>query len=69
MNPETFKILAKYKSRSKPNKKKKGRDYTVTVSSRGPVQCSCPGFTYRQTCWHVEYWINRLSHTTAIPRI
>jgi len=31
-----------------------GITYTITVTSENSVNCSCPGFTYRRKCRHIE---------------
>lgn len=36
-----------------PSKREGVEPHTVTVQDDGSVQCSCPGFTNRQACWHV----------------
>lgn len=55
MTTETVRLLATYKSRSG------GRRHKVVVSNRGgPPTCSCPGFTYRGKCWHVNRWTPEL---------
>ena len=33
---------------------KPGEMWELTVDRYGNVSCSCPGFTYRQSCKHVE---------------
>ncbi len=29
--------------------------HTACVGLDGVLFCSCPGFQYREACWHVEY--------------
>ena len=28
--------------------------YTITISENNDILCSCPGFTYRRSCKHIE---------------
>ena len=31
-----------------------GNVYTITISENNDILCSCPGFTYRSSCKHIE---------------
>lgn len=46
--PIKVKKIARYKSRSSDSW------YNVWADSSGRAVCTCPGWSYKQTCWHVD---------------
>lgn len=51
---KSYRVLARYKSNSRP-----GVFYRVVQDKKsGRVTCDCPGFTYRQKCWHHARQVN-----------
>lgn len=37
-----------------PSRTSPGVEYEVAKDSNGNLQCTCTGFTYRGSCWHVD---------------